>query len=71
MQFTLTAYIPHGATLAQVQQGKLIPLFARDEERMESCGFKRIGSAHIVVHLEDDIEAAIAGAGVGAVGVEA
>lgn len=71
MQFTLIAYIPNGATLAQVQQGKLIPLFASDEERMETSGFKRIGTAHVVVHLEDDIDAAIAGAGVGAVGVEA
>jgi len=70
MQFTLHAYIPNSATLAQVQEEKLIPLFARDEERMETCGFKRIGTAHIVVRLDDDIDAAIAGAGVGLVEVE-
>lgn len=71
MQFTLSAYIPNGATLAQVQEKKLIPLFAEKKEMMEEAGFTYIGVAHVVVRLEDDIEAAIRGAGVGAVGVEA
>lgn len=71
MQFTLNAYIHNSSTLTQVQAGEILPVFARDQERMESCEFKRIGIAHVVVHLEDDIEAAILGAGVGAVGVEA
>ncbi len=71
MQFTLNAYIQKCQTLGEVRDGLVLPVFAEDHERMETSGFKRIGSAHIVVHLEDDIDAAIAGAGVGAVGVEA
>lgn len=71
MQFTLNAYIHNSSTLTQVQAGEILPVFARDQERMETSGFKRIGVAHIVVRLEDDIDAAIRGAGVGAVGVEA
>lgn len=71
MQFTLSAYIHNGATLDQVRQGKLIPLFARDEERMETSGFKRIGAARVSVELDegqDELDARIAAAGLGVAG---
>lgn len=70
MQFTYNAYLPHHTTLQDVRDGKTMLLFSRDGERMEDSGYTRVGTAHIVVRLDDDIDAAIAGAGVGLVEVE-